>query len=110
MTHEPNGKATVNLVVAILTVIIAIFTAIIGTVGVVIAIATPLVLMYSKMNAIEVQYSERLREVETQFRAADEFRNINLAGQMRFNGLLWQQSFGSPFPQEVYFPSIAKSL
>lgn len=50
----------------------------------------------------------RLVEVETQFRAADEFRNINLAGQMRYNSLLWQQCFGTSFPTEVYFPAISQ--
>lgn len=49
-----------------------------------------------------------LIEIETQFRASDEFRNVNLAGQMRFNSLMWQQIFGVPFPMEVYFPSISK--
>ncbi len=75
-----------------------------GTVVTLVAIvAAPLILMYSRINTLEVELSE----VETQFKAADDYRNINLAAQMRFNSLLWQQAFGQPFPSEVYFPSIS---
>lgn len=95
---EPNGKATIGLVVQIAAVVIGV----IGTV------ATPLILMYSKLNALEVTMNERLSEIETQFRAADEYRNINLANQMRWVALLWQKTYGEPLPGEVYFPAISK--
>lgn len=94
MSAEPNGKATANLVLQ--------------AIGVIIFVISPLVLMYSKINTLEVTLTERLAEVETQFKAADEYRNINLAGQMRFNSLLWQKSYGEPFPNETYFPAISR--
>ncbi len=49
-----------------------------------------------------------ITEIESQFKAADEYRNINLAGQMRTNALLWQRIYGEPYPTEVYFPSISR--
>lgn len=58
-------------------------------------------------SAISV-FSRDLVEVETQFKASDEFRNVNLAEQMRINSMLWQHTFGTPFPAETYYPSIAK--
>jgi hypothetical protein len=87
--HE-NGKATLGLAVQVI--------------GLVLFVIAPMLTMYVKVNELEV----KLQEVETQFRAMDEFRNINLAGQMRFNSLLWQKAYGQSFPQEVYFPSIHK--
>lgn len=92
--HEPNGKATAGLIIQAL--------------GVLLFVVTPLVVMYAKINTLETTLTERLAEVETQFRAADEFRNINLASTHRSFGLLWPKVFGQEFPQEVYFPRISK--
>lgn len=96
--EQPNGKATIGLVVQVAGVVIAI----------IVTVATPLILMYSKLNALEVTLMGRMDEVETQFRALDEFRNINLASQMRYNALLWKQTYGSDFPNAVYFPQISR--
>ncbi len=91
---EPNGKATMGLVIQ--------------AAGVLVFVIAPLILMYSKINTIEVTLTEKLAEVETQFRAADEYRNVNLAGEMRFVSLLWQKSYGEPFPSDIYFPTISR--
>lgn len=91
--HETNGKATLGLISQVTAVVLGgIFT-----------IATPLILMYTRITALEVQ----LTEVETQFKAADDYRNINLTSQMRLNSLMWQKAYGEPFPSEMYFPSIS---
>jgi predicted Holliday junction resolvase-like endonuclease len=95
MSAEPaNGKATASLIIQAL--------------GVLLFVIAPLIIMYAKINTIETTLMERLGEVETQFRAADEFRNVNLASQMRFNSLLWQKAYGEQFPGEIYFPTITK--
>lgn len=99
MPHKPdsNGKATIGLVVQITAIVI-------GLIG---AVATPLIMMYSKLQTLEVMVTERLGEVETQFRAADNMRNVNLAAQMRVNALLWQKVFEASLPTEVYYPEIS---
>lgn len=99
--HESNGKATASFVATIITTVAV-------TLGLIASVATPLILMYSKLNAMEVQFGERLQEIETQFKAADDFRNINLAQQSRVNALMWRQAYGVDFPQELYYPAIAK--
>lgn len=95
MSHEaPNGKATVSLILQ-------------GAAFLVLVVA-PLIIMYSKLNSLEIMVTERLGEVETQFRAADEYRNVMLATQMRYIGLLWHKAYGEPFPTETYFPTISR--
>lgn len=47
-------------------------------------------------------------EVETQFKAADEFRNMNHSTVMRYVGILWQQMNGVALPADGYYPSISK--
>ena len=95
MPHEPpNGKATISLVIQGL--------------GFLILVVAPLIIMYSKLNSLESMVTERLGEVETQFRAADEYRNVMLATQMRYVALLWHKAYGEPFPTETYFPTISR--
>lgn len=85
--NETNGKSTAALVIQIASVLIVIIA----------GVATPLILMYAKVSSLELQFSE----VETQFRAARFILRNSSA-------LLWQKTYGEPFPSEVYFPSIAK--
>lgn len=91
---EPNGngKSTISLAIQIITVIAAI--------------ATPLILMYSKLSVMDVQ----LNEIETQFHARDQFDNVKLAHDQRTFALLWEATFlGSRYPVEaIYYPTIAK--
>lgn len=94
MATNENGKTTIGLVIQI--------TAVIGTL--IVAVATPLILMYAHMVAVD----ERLSEIETQFKALDQISNLHIAQQARVNALLWQQSFGAPYPPEIYFPEISK--
>jgi hypothetical protein len=82
---ETNGKATAGLVVQIVATVIA-------TIGVVSAIATPIILMYSRENSLEVDVSRRFTEIETQFRANDQLRNIQFSDQQRLNSMLWNSS------------------
>jgi hypothetical protein len=57
-------------------------------------------------------HSERLaneREIETQFRASDEARNVQFATQQRMDALLWEKVFSNRYPSDaIYYPHIAK--
>lgn len=97
MHTETNGKTMASLVIQIIGIVI-----IVG--GVVASVATPIILMYAKINTLET----KLEEIETQFHSADEVRNIQYASTLRFTSLLWTKSYGEPFPSEVYFPHVTK--
>jgi hypothetical protein len=48
-------------------------------------------------------------EIETQFRASDQSRNVQFANQQRTNALLWRKSYGESYPSEIqYYPEIAR--
>jgi hypothetical protein len=102
---ETNGKATAGLVVQIVATVIA-------TIGVVSAIATPIILMYSRENSLEVDVSRRFTEIETQFRANDQLRNIQFSDQQRLNSMLWNSSTlgeKTKYPEAPFFhPDISK--
>ena len=97
MSHElPNGKATATLWLQVGAVVVGLVTLIAG-------VSAPIILMYSKLNTLEV----KLSEIETQFKAADDYRNMNLASNQRYISLLWQKTYGESFPTEIYFPEIS---
>lgn len=60
-------------------------------------------------NAVAVM-DIKLIEIETQFRASDQSRNVQFANQQRLDALLWEKTFaGSRFPTDaIYYPSISK--
>jgi len=116
---EPNGTARWQLWVSL-----------VGT-GVVLAGA--LVTLYVQVNTayttandlkdrvdrLTVQFTEArsqlsivcadLKEVETQFRATDQVRNLMHANDLRIQSLLWQKVYGAPYPAEnPYLPTIAQ--
>lgn len=48
-------------------------------------------------------------EIETQFRASDQVRNLMHIGDLRVQSLLWQKAFGREYPVVApYLPSIAQ--
>jgi len=50
-----------------------------------------------------------LAEVETQFRASDQVRNIQFANQLRLDALMWEKIFGDRFPSDIqYYPQISQ--
>lgn len=50
-----------------------------------------------------------LREVETQFCAADIIRNLMHASDLRTTSELWQKIYGHPFPTDnAYYPQICQ--
>ena len=50
-----------------------------------------------------------LIEIETQFRASDEFRNMQAAANSRQLATMWSKIFPDiPYPAAVYYPHIAK--
>ena len=61
----------------------------------------------TKNELVAVQSS--LTEIETQFEAADQIRNLMHANELRVESLLWQKTFaGTSFPTDnAYYPSIA---
>jgi hypothetical protein len=55
------------------------------------------------------KFDSSLTEIETQFRAADQVRNIQFANQLRYDALLWERIFGTRFPSDIqYYPSISQ--
>lgn len=55
-----------------------------------------------------MKINESLREVETQFLASDQMRNIQLSSNMRWTAILWKKVYGDDFPTYEYYPSIAQ--
>lgn len=50
-----------------------------------------------------------LIEVETQFRSADQTRNIMHANDLRVRAMLWKKTFGVEYPtNNAYYPTIAQ--
>ncbi len=50
-----------------------------------------------------------LREIETQFRAADQVRNIMHANDLRTMSMLWKKAFNADYPiSNAYYPTIAQ--
>ena len=102
MSQESNGKTTAGLVVQIATIVVSIVA----------AVSTPIILMYSKVNAMEVEMTKKFEEVETQFRALDQTRNIQFSDQQRTNALIWNATeLGkhTPYPSGPFFqPNISK--
>jgi len=48
-------------------------------------------------------------EIETQFRAEDQMRNVQFATQQRMNAFLWEKAFGSRYPSDaIFYPAISK--
>lgn len=108
MSAETNGKQTLVLVFAAL-----------GVLGTFIAGASVIVDQKVELAVLKTTMAERvglavmetrLVEVETQFRAADQIRNIQWAHTLRFDTLLWEKTFpGSRFPSDVaYYPQVAR--
>lgn len=55
------------------------------------------------------QLCSSLVEVETQFKSADQTRNIMHANELRIDSMLWQKTFRSTFPTDnAYYPTIAQ--
>lgn len=61
-----------------------------------------------RLDAEDQVLSAKLVEVETQFKAADQSRNVQFANQLRWDSLLWEKAFGTRFPSEVaFYPNIS---
>lgn len=55
-------------------------------------------------------FRSNLTEVETQFRASDELRNLTHAADMRVTAMLWEKQFKSRYPTDnAYYPSISRN-
>lgn len=55
------------------------------------------------------QMRSSLVEIETQFRATDQVRNVIHANDLRVQSMLWRKSFGQDYPiGNAYYPSIAQ--
>lgn len=51
----------------------------------------------------------QLKEVETQFRASDQVRNLMHVDTLRIQSMLWRKAFGADYPTgNVYLPTIAQ--
>ena len=55
------------------------------------------------------QICSSLVEVETQFRASDQVRNLMHVNDLRTQAMLWRKSFGADYPVgDAYLPTIAQ--
>lgn len=62
-----------------------------------------------KIKLIAEVQNARLVEIETQFRAADQARNVQFATQQRFDAILYEKVFGSRYPSDaIFYPNISK--
>lgn len=60
-----------------------------------------------RIDAAKAQ--ERLTEIETQFRASDQVRNLMHANDLRMQSMLWKKAFGQDYPiANAYYPTIAR--
>jgi hypothetical protein len=62
-----------------------------------------------QVHAQKASYDSKLIEIETQFSASDQVRNLQHSTAMRNIALLWEKVYGSRFPSEVqYYPTISQ--
>lgn len=63
----------------------------------------------SLVKADQESFNTKLKEVETQFKASDQARNIQFANDLRFRTILWEKVFpGSRYPSDIqYYPEIS---
>lgn len=53
---------------------------------------------------------QSLKEVETQFCASDDVRNLMHAHDLRLTALLWKKTFGTDYPiGDAYYPKICQA-
>lgn len=118
MSTETNGKQTVFVVIGIIGAIATLVTgaAVIFDLRVENAVLKATQTTREELAAIrganaanEALLNAKLVEIETQFRAEDQMRNVQWADQRRLMALLWQKEFGAPYPSEIqFYPSVAK--
>lgn len=62
-----------------------------------------------RLEISSTRQAAALTEIETQFRAEDETRNMMHLYDLRQIALLWEKVFGQRFPTDAnYFPDIGK--
>lgn len=55
------------------------------------------------------QLCSELTEVETQFRASDQVRNLMHTNDLRVEAMLWHKTYGQEYPvSDPYLPTIAQ--
>jgi hypothetical protein len=63
----------------------------------------------SKQESADAKFNAALTELETQFRASDQERNIQWANIMRNTALLWGRVYQEKYPSEIqFYPSISR--
>jgi hypothetical protein len=63
----------------------------------------------SKLLATEVaQRTAKSTEIETQFRAAENYANLTRVWENRIFALLWEKVYGQQFPAFQFYPTIAQ--
>lgn len=76
--------------------------------------------MSRRMDAAEVRISDHRSkidhldaatvEIETQFRASDQTRNMSHAADMRVQAMLWEKVYKQRYPTDnAYYPTIART-
>lgn len=68
--------------------------------------------MEETVSANRAQFAQvcsALVEIETQFRASDQVRNLMHTNDLRIQAMLWRKSFGEEYPVgDPYLPTIAQ--
>lgn len=63
----------------------------------------------AELNAKQAAHEAALTEIESQFRALENYQNLMRADQIRTNALLWKKAFGDEYPSgAAFYPSIAR--
>lgn len=120
MTTNGNGANRLGLYASIFMACAVVMSAFIwvgGIAGQVDQDRTQLASLAGRVNGLQgdiralqiqnAQMERDQREVETQFCASDIVRNLMHANDMRTTAMLWQKTFGSPYPtNNPYYPTI----
>lgn len=110
-TQPTNGKSQWALVISILSVGGVMLAGAWQIVD--LKIESAVIKQTSKSSteraAFEAEMRTRLIEIETQFRAEDQARNIQWANMNRTQTILWEKTFGTRYPSDIqFYPQISK--
>lgn len=63
----------------------------------------------ARINVAMAGMIKDFAEIETQFRASDQVRNIQFASQQRLDAIMWEGIFKTRYPSDaVFYPHISK--
>jgi hypothetical protein len=118
---EGNGNGTARwsawagigtLALALIGSLFVLYATAIGAAKDVSALSTRVASLETEISAQRVEITTlqaKNVEIETQFRGADQARNLMHANDLRVQAMLWRKTFGIEYPIEnSYYPTIAQ--